>query len=102
MSAMAFQITSLTTVCSTVYSRADQRKHESSAPLAFVRGIDDVIMLVVEHTACNWKEVGAGATRVALFSDSLDIDMFENISSAIEDGGCCLRLVGISCAYLYK
>ena len=39
MSAMGSQITSLTIVYSTVYSGADQRKHQSSAPLAFVRGI---------------------------------------------------------------
>ena len=39
MSAMAFQITSLTIVYSIVYSDADQRKHHSSASLAFVRGI---------------------------------------------------------------
>ena len=37
MGAMAFQITSLTIVYSTVYSDADQRKHQSSASLAFVR-----------------------------------------------------------------
>ena len=39
MGAMASQITSLTIVYSTVYSGADQRKHQSSASLAFVRGI---------------------------------------------------------------
>ena len=39
MSAMVSQITSLTIVYSTVYSDADQRKHESSASLAFVRRI---------------------------------------------------------------
>ena len=39
MSTMASQITSLTIVYSTVYSHADQRKHQSSASLAFVRGI---------------------------------------------------------------
>ena len=38
MGALASQITSLTTVYSTVYSDADQRKHQSSASLAFVRG----------------------------------------------------------------
>ena len=38
MSAMASQITSLTIVYSSVYSGADQRKHQSSAPLAFVWG----------------------------------------------------------------
>ena len=39
MSTMASQITSLTIVYSTVYSGADQKKHQSSASLAFVRGI---------------------------------------------------------------
>ena len=39
MSAMASQITSLTIVYSSVYSGADQRKHQRSVSLAFVRGI---------------------------------------------------------------
>ena len=58
MSAMASQITSLTNVYSAVCSGVDQRKHQSSASLAFVRGIhrgpvtrkmflfDDIIMYV--------------------------------------------------------
>ena len=39
MNAMASQITSVSIVCLTVYSGADQRKHQSSASLAFVRWI---------------------------------------------------------------
>ena len=39
MREIASQITSLTIVYSIVYSDADQRKHQSSASLAFVRGI---------------------------------------------------------------
>ena len=39
MDAIASQITSLTIVYSIVYSDADQRKHQSSASLAFVRRI---------------------------------------------------------------
>ena len=39
MGAIASQITSLTIVYSIVYSDADQRKHQSSASLAFVRVI---------------------------------------------------------------
>ena len=39
MGAIASQITSLTIVFSTVYSDADQRKHQRSASLAFLRGI---------------------------------------------------------------
>ena len=39
MSAMASQITSLTNVYLTIYSGVDERKHLSSASLAFVRGI---------------------------------------------------------------
>ena len=72
MSVIASQITSPTIVYSSVYSVADQRKHQSSASLAFVRGIhrrpvnsphkgpvtrkmfpfDDVIMPV--HTKLSW------------------------------------------------
>ena len=78
MGMMASQITSFTIVYSTVYSGIDQRKHQSSASLAFVRGIhqwpvnslhkgpvtwkmfpfDDVIMLCVwndVHFAMLWK-----------------------------------------------
>ena len=39
MGVMASQITSLPIVYLTVYSGADQRKYQSSASLAFVRGI---------------------------------------------------------------
>ena len=39
MDAEASQITSLTIVYSTIHSGPDQRKHKSSASLAFVRGI---------------------------------------------------------------
>ena len=39
MGAIASQITSITVVYSAVYSDADQRKHQSSASLAFVWGI---------------------------------------------------------------
>ena len=39
MNVMASHITSVSIVCSTVCSGADQRKHQSSVPLASVRGI---------------------------------------------------------------
>ena len=39
MTTMASQITILTVVYSIVYSGADERNHQSSASLAFVRGI---------------------------------------------------------------
>ena len=79
MGALASQITSLTIVYSSVYSCADQSKHQSSASLAFVRGIhrwpvntphkwpvtrkmfpfDDVYMgdlLIDEEWLCNWLQ----------------------------------------------
>ena len=39
MSAIASQITGVSIACSTIYSSATQRKHQSSASLAFVGGI---------------------------------------------------------------
>ena len=83
MDAIASQITSLTIVYSIVYSDADQRKHQSSASLAFVRGIhrgpvnsphkwpvtrkmfpfDDVIMVILQ--ACGKSvEFGRGAHSI--------------------------------------
>ena len=38
MNAVAYQITSLTILYATVYLGEDERKHQSSASLAFVRG----------------------------------------------------------------
>ena len=71
--ALASQITNLTIVYSTVYSGPDQRKHQSSASLPFVRGIhrwpvnsphkgtvtrkmspfDDVIMVMTSRMPLN-------------------------------------------------
>ena len=77
MGAIASQTTSLTIIYSIVHSDADQRKHQSSASLAFVRGIhrgpvnsphkwpvtwkmfpfDDVIMLChISLHGCNFTE----------------------------------------------
>ena len=53
MSSMVSQITSLTIVYSTVYSGADQRKHQSSASLAFVRGIHR--WPVISPTKGQWR-----------------------------------------------
>ena len=75
MGAIASQITSHTIVYSILYSGADQRKHQSSASLAFVRGIhrgpvnfpqkwpvmrkmcpfDDVIMLQNKRPFYLWR-----------------------------------------------
>ena len=75
MAAIASQITSLIIVYSTVYSYADQRKHQSSTSLAFVWGIhrgpgnsphkwpvmqkmfpfDDVIMIGFKYSYTGWS-----------------------------------------------
>ena len=49
MSAMSYLITSLTIVYSTVYSGADQRRHQNSASLAFVRGIHRSLVTPPPH-----------------------------------------------------
>ena len=92
MNMMASQITSVSIVYSTVCSGADQRKHQSSASLAFVRGIhrwpvnsqhkwpvtrkmfvlDDVIMMYIfqpqyphqiMHTICTLSCLCCGRGR---------------------------------------
>ena len=54
MGMMASQITNLTIGYSTVYSGVDQRKHQSSVSLAFVRGIRRGIP---PQMACNAENV---------------------------------------------
>ena len=53
MGAVACQITSFTIVYSTVYSGADQRKHQSSASLAFVREFTGEFPAQMASTAEN-------------------------------------------------
>ena len=82
--ATASKITSLTIVYSTVYSGIDQRKHQSSASLAFVRGIhrfpvnsphkwpvtrkilpfDDVIMMIYWSMMRSWQGNASRITTV--------------------------------------
>ena len=89
MDTMTSQITSLTIVYSTVYSGVDQRKHQSSASLAFVRGIhrgpvnsphkwpatrkmfpfDDVIMSCGSH----WRHITYSLVVVNLFANNRNI-----------------------------
>ena len=50
--------------CSTVYSDADQRKHKSSAPLAFVRGI---------HRCGEFTETGEFPAQMASNAENVSI-----------------------------
>ena len=67
MSAMASQIISLTIVYSTVYSGADQRKHQSSASLAFVRGI--------HRWPVNFPHKGPVTRKIFPFDDVIMISL---------------------------
>ena len=91
MGTMASHIISLTIVYSTVYSDADQRKYQSSASLAFVRGnhrgpvnslhkwpvtrkmfpFDDVIMICIFLALC-WMRQGKQHYMSIMVSGSSD------------------------------
>ena len=93
MSAMASQIISLTIIYWIVYSGADQMKHQSSASLAFERGIhrwpvnsphkgpvtrrmfpfDDVVM--IQHTDVSWTSW----ELIIFWSSSVDFPHFGGI-----------------------
>ena len=100
MGAMASQITSLAIVYSSIYSGADQRKHQSSASLAFVRRIhrgpvnsphkwpvtrkmfpfNDVIMLPVHHHASfglNELSRRISPQQQPLVNTELNVDMLD-------------------------
>ena len=55
MGAIASQITGLTIIYSTVYSGADERKHQSSASLAFVWGIHRWPVKSPHKKPVTWK-----------------------------------------------
>ena len=55
MSVMASQIICVSIVYPTVCSSADQRKHQSSVSLAFVRGIDQWLMNSQHKGLVTWK-----------------------------------------------
>ena len=75
MGTIASQITSLKSVYSTIYSGADQRKHQSSASLAFVRGIHRWSM----NSPHKWP-----ATRIFIPFD--DVNMVHNTTCKMRFG----------------
>ena len=77
---MASQITSLAIVYSTVYSDADQRKHQSSASRAFVRGI--------HRWPMNSPHKGPVTRKMFPFSDGV---IMGNQSSSILLQTPCIR-----------
>ena len=70
MSTMASQITSLTIVCSTVYSDADQWKHQSSASLDFVRGIH-------RRPVNSPPQMASNAENVSIWWRQHDVSVYE-------------------------
>ena len=106
MSTMASQITGLTIVYPIVYLSADQRKHQSSALLAFVRGIhlrpvnsrhkglvtrkmcpfDDVIM----NKCCGYKSIRNGYWTSNKFSGTYYINFIAAaIFNSLTHWRCC-------------
>ena len=67
MGAIASEITRLTIVYSTVYSDADQRKHQSTASLASVRGIHrGPVHLMTSSITVTWHERHSVSTHLQL------------------------------------
>ena len=75
MGAMASQINSLVIVYSAVYSGADQRIHQSSASLAFVRGI--------HQWAVNSPHKGPVTRKMFPFDDVVMIQVMVCLSSPV-------------------
>ena len=72
MSAMASQITGGSIVCSTVCSGVDQRKHQSSSSLAFVRGILTAVL------SLTWKSPYVDKTVFILRRGPDDVVMYSS------------------------
>ena len=78
MSTMASQTTSFMIVYPTIYSGADQRKHQSSASLAFVGGI--------HRWPVNYPHKGPVTRKMFSFEDviMLELCLFRNLSAGLE------------------
>ena len=124
MGAMASQITSLTIVYLTIHSDADQRKHQSSASLAFVWGFhrwpvnsphkgpvtrkmfpfDDIIMWFVLCCVLLW--FGTSHLPISFMVNSLALWQSHDCPSAIESTlknmGKCIPLIRITLWYNQK
>ena len=90
MGVMASQITSLTIVYSTVYSGADQRKHQSSASLAFVRGIHRC-----EFPACEGNSPLTGEFLAQRTSNAENVSIWWRHHAARASVGTVVTEVGI-------
>ena len=80
MSAMSSHITDVSLVCLTVCSGADQRKHQSSTSLAFVRGIHrwpvdaEIVWLWWRHhelLSSDWSQILRNASNEILNTHKL-------------------------------
>ena len=102
--ANASQITSLTVVCLTVYSGADQRKHISSASLAFVRGIHrrpvnsphkwPVTRKMFPFDDVKMRVKGQGHWPAVCCHTVHDISPFSPFSNGLTSPGLCLIHLG--------
>ena len=99
MGAMASQITSVSIVYSTVCSSADRRKHQSSASLAFVRGIHRGPV----NSPHIWPTMII-ATSAMIMAIAIEMIILintmpsMNITFCLKDSAQCLFLCGI-CAW---
>ena len=100
LSAIASQINSLTIVYSTVYSDADQRKHQSSASLAFVRLNSPVTGEFPAQRASNaenvsiwWRRHGRHATDYFLWycSNVNAAEHFDHKSTLVQVLAWCFQ-----------
>ena len=119
MGAMASQITRLTIAYWSVYSSADQRKHQSSASLAFVRGIhrwpvnspykrpvtrkmlpfDDVIMVLAVNLNNLFNEQ-SNCQRLDTPLRSYDLTVINNIEKIYHEYQVISKLYGYSSHFL--
>ena len=78
---MASQITNLPIVYLTVCSGADQRKHQSSASLAFVREIPRTKVSNAESVSIRWRHHDASGTMTYYWKENWEAIAMEIIQS---------------------
>ena len=78
---MASQITGVSIVCSTVCSSADKRKHQSSASLAFLRGIHRWPVVSPHKGPVTWKCIHLMTSSWHSIYPNLSLKLYDDMMS---------------------
>ena len=102
MSAMASKITGISIVYSAVCSSTEQRKHQSSASLAFVRGIHRLPVVSPHIKASNTEDASIRWRHHGLHERRHDMEMLSPLLGQLWKESTCHQWIPLTYGQLYE